>query len=182
MPAAVKLREDWDAQRARAAARDAQDADQVRRLLAIAAAYEGENRAAAAKLGAMDRQALRDWVHRFNAEGPDGLIDRKPAGKARRLSAEQEGELSALIGAGPDPARDGVVRWRCIDLQQLILSRWNIAYHERTIGKVLRRLGFVHISARPRHLGQDPATIETFKKISPSALARSRRGSTRRRR
>ena len=177
MPAAVGLRADWDAKRVRGAAREAEDADQARRLLAIAAAYEGQDRAAAARIGAMDRQTLCDWVHRFNAGGPEGLIDRKPAGAARRLSAEQEAELAALIEAGPDFERDGVVRWRCIDLQQLILIRWKIAYHERTIGKLLRRLGFSHISARPRHLGQDPAAIEAFKKTSWSGSARSPRSS-----
>jgi transposase len=179
MPAAVGLRPDWDAKRVRAAAREAKDADQVRRLLAIAAAYEGQDRSTAAKIGAMDPQRLRDWVRRFNAAGPDGLIDRKPAGAARRLSAAQEAELAALIEAGPDIARDGVVRWRCVDLKQLILTRWNVAYHERTIGKVLRRLGFRHISARPRHLGQDPVRIDEFKKTLPSASARSRHSSPR---
>lgn len=182
MPAAVALRPDWDAKRVRAAAREARNADQARRLLAIAAAYEGQDRTAAAKLGAMDPQRLRDWVRRFNAAGPAGLIDRKPAGAARRLSAEQEAELAALIEAGPGVERDGVVRWRCVDLRQLILTRWNIAYHERTIGKLLRRLGFRHISARPRHLGQDPARIEAFKKTLPNASARSRQSSTRRHR
>jgi len=180
MPAAVALRPDWDAERVRAAAREARDADQVRRLLAIAAAYEGQDRSAAAKLGAMDPQRLRDWVRRFNAAGPDGLIDRKPAGAIWRLTQEQEAELATLIEAGPDFARDRVVRWRCVDLQQLILTRWNIAYHERTIGKLLRRLGFRHISARPRHLGQDPVQLAAFKKISPSVWARSRRSSPRR--
>jgi transposase len=168
MPAAVGLRPDWDAKRVRAAAREAKDADQVRRLLALAAAYEGQDRTTAAKIGAMDPQRLRDWVRRFNAVGPEGLIDRKPAGAARRLTPEQEAELTAVIEAGPDFERDGVVRWRCVDLQQLIVTRWNIAYHERTIGKLLRRLGFRHISARPRHLGQDPAQIEEFKKTLPS--------------
>jgi transposase len=177
MPAAVDLRPDWDAKRVRAAAREAEDADQARRLLAIAAAYEGQDRTAAAKIGAMDRQTLCDWVHRFNAEGLEGVIDRKPAGAARRLTPEQEAELTALINAGPDFARDGVVRWRCVDLQQLILTRWNIAYHERTIGKLLRRLGFSHISARPRHLGQDPARIEEFKKTLSNGWARSRQRS-----
>ena len=180
MPAAVGLRPDWDAKRVRAAARDAENADQARRLLAIAAAYEGQDRSAAAQIGAMNRQTLCDWVRRFNAAGPDGLIDRKPAGAARRLTSEQEAELSALIEAGPDFERDGVVRWRCVDLRQLILTRWNVAYHERTIGKLLRRLGFRHISARPRHLGQDPARIEEFKKSLPSEWARSRQRSTRR--
>ena len=174
MPAAVGLRPDWDAKRVRTAAREATDADQARRLLAIAAAYEGQDRSTAAKIGAMDPQRLRDWVRRFNAAGPEALIDRKPAGAARRLNAAHEAELTALIEAGPDVERDGVVRWRCIDLKRLILTRWNITYHERTIGKLLRRLGFRHISARPRHLGQDPARIEEFKKTLPSVSARSR--------
>src|SRR3954447_1772809 len=182
MPAAVGLRPDWDAKRVRAAARQAENADQARRLLAIAAAYEGQDRSAAAKIGAMDPQRLRDWVRRFNDAGPEGLIDRKPAGAARRLSAAQEAELAAVIEAGPDVARDGVVRWHCVDLRRLILTRWNIAYHERTIGKVLRRLGFRHISARPRHLGQDPARIEEFKKSLSSVSARSRQSSPPRRR
>src|SRR5919112_5068306 len=125
MPAAVGLRPDWDAKRVRAAAREAQDADQARRLLAIAAAYEGQDRTTAAEIGAMDPQRLRDWVHRFNAAGPAGLIDRKPAGAARRLTPEQEAELARLIEAGPEFERDGVVRWRCVGLQQLILTHWN---------------------------------------------------------
>ena len=165
MPAAVGVRPDWDAKRVRAAAREARDADQARRLLAIAAAYEGQDRTTAAKIGAMNPQRLRDWVRRFNTVELEGLIDRKPAGAARRLTPEQEAELTAVIEAGPDFERDGVVRWRCADLLQLILTRWNIVYHERTIGKLLRRLGFRHISARPRHLGQDPARIEEFKKL-----------------
>lgn len=177
MPAAVRLRSDWNAAGVRMAARSGEDADQVRRLLAIAAVYEGKDRAAAAQAGAMDRQNLRDWVHRFNAEGPEGLIDRKPAGARRRLTAEQEAELAALIEAGPDVERDGVVRWRCVDLQRQILDRWNIDYHERTIGKITRRLGFSHISARPRHLGQDPAAIEAFKKTLPAGWRRSNNSS-----
>jgi len=179
MPAAVGLRPDWDAKRVRAASREARDANQARRLLAIAAAYEGRDRTVAAKIGAMDPHRLRDWVRRFNAAGPEGLIDRKPTGAKRRLTSEQEAELAALIEAGPDFERDGVVRWRCVDLRQLILTRWKVAYHERTIGKLLRRLGFRHISARPRHLGQDPAQIEGFKKTLPNVSARSRRSSPR---
>ena len=107
-------------------------------------------------------------------------MSRKPAGAARRLTPEQEAELATLIEAGPEVEHDGVVRWRCVDLRRLILTRWNISYHERTVGKLLRRLGFRHISARPRHLGQDPAQIEVFKKISPSVWARSRQSSPRR--
>lgn len=182
MSAAVRLREDWDAVQVRAAARAARDGDQVRRLLAVAAVYEGKDRAAAAQIGAMDRQTLRDWVHRFNAAGPDGLIDRKPPGVKRRLTAEQEAELVKLIEEGPHVATDGVVRWRCVDLRQQILTRWEISYHERTVGKIVRRLGFRHISARPRHLGQEPAEIEAFKKTSLPGSARSPRSSRRERR
>ena len=180
LPAAVELRSDWDAKRVRAAARAAEDADQAGRLLAIAAACEGQDRTACAKIGAMDRQTPCDWVHRFNAAGPDGLIDRKPAGAARRLTPEREAELSGLIEAGPGFARDGVVRWRCVDPRRLTLARWNVACHERTRAKLLRRLGFRHISARPRDLGQDPARIAELKKSLPSAGARSRQRSTRR--
>lgn len=168
MPA-ISVRLDWDAMRVRAAARLAEDAGQVRRLLAIAAIYEGMSRAAAARLGGMDRQTLRDWVHRFNAAGPSGLIDHKAPGAAPRLTGEQEAELASLVDAGPDLEADGVVRWRCIDLKALIRRRFGVDYHERTIGKLLTRLGFSHISQRPRHYGQNPEDLATFKKSFPSA-------------
>src|SRR5512134_2494981 len=114
----------WDAERVRRAARLAEDAGQVRRLLAIAAIYDGMSRAAAARLGGMDRQTLRDWVHRFNAEGPSGLSDRTAPGAAPRLTGEQEAELASLVDTGPDLETDGVVRWRCIDLKALIWRRF----------------------------------------------------------
>jgi transposase len=176
MPA-VQLRSDWDAVRVRTAARETDNADQVRRLLAIAAVYEGKKRSEAARVGAMDRQTLRDWVHRFNEHGPAGLVDRTAPGAACRLTAEQEAELAALIEAGPDRARDGVVRGRCVDLQPLILARWQVAYHESTVGKLLRRLGFRRLSARPRHFGQDPAAIDTFNKTFPPVWRKPRRSS-----
>lgn len=169
----IFLRSDWDAVRVREAARSAGDAGQVRRLLAIAAVYDGMSRAAAATLGGMDRQTLRDWVHRFNAAGPSGLVDRKAPGAAPRLTPDQEAELTALVEAGPTLEADGVVRWRCIDLKALIRRRFGIDYHERTIGKLLARLGFVHISARPRHHGQDPDETAAFKKASPTVWRRS---------
>jgi putative transposase len=172
MPA-ISVRSDWDAERVRAAARLAEDAGQVRRLLAIAAVYDGMSRAAAARLGGMDRQTLRDWVHRFNTAGPLGLIDRKAPGAAPRLSGEQEAELAALVEAGPALETEGVVCWRCIDLKALIRRRFGVDYHERTIGKLLNRLGFLHISQRPRHYGQNPEDIAAFKKSSPNAWRRS---------
>ena len=114
----------------------------------------------------MDRQTLRDWVHRFNERGPDGLKDGWSKGNPPRLSAEQQAELAHLVETGPDRAVHGVVRWRRIDLQRVIVERFGVAYHERTIGKVLKALGFSHISARPRHPAQDARTIEVFKKTS----------------
>jgi transposase len=171
--AAISLRADWNAERVRRAARLAEDAGQVRRLLSIAAIYDGMSRAAAAQLGGMDRQTLRDWVHRFNAGGPSGLVDRPAPGAAPRLTGEQEAELTGLVEAGPDPETDGVVRWRCVDLKVLIQRRFGVDYHERTIGKLLTRLGFSHISQRPRHYGQNPEDIAAFKKSSPSAWRRS---------
>ena len=168
MPA-VALRADWDAARVRAAAREAANAAQVRRLLAIAAVYEGKKRSEAAQVGAMDRQTLRDWVHRFNQQGPPGLLSRTAPGAKRRLTAAQEAELAALIEAGPDPGREGGGRGRCVDLRQLIDARWGVAYHPSTVGKLLKRLGFRRLSARPRHVGQEPAELETFKKTFPRA-------------
>ncbi len=134
----------------------------------------GMSRAGAAELGGRDRHTLRDWVHRFTDEGPGRLVDRKAPGAERRLTAEQEAELAALVEAGPNIEADRVVRWRCIDLTELIRQRWNVDYHERAIGKLLERLGFSHVSARPRHHLQEPEVIETIKKRpSPSVWKRS---------
>jgi len=144
------------------------DANQSRRLLSIAAVLDGMSRADAAKIGGMDRQTLRDWAHRFNAHGPAGLKDNRHRGNPRRLSAAQQAELAEIVETGPDRAVDSVVRWRRIDLQRVIEERFGIAYHERTIGKLLKALGFSHISARPRHPKQDGAVIQAFKKTSPA--------------
>ena len=115
----------------------------------------------------MDRQTLRDWVHRFNAHGPDGLRDQWANGAVPRLSPEQRAAFAELVETGPDRAVHGVVRWRRVDLQRVIAERFGVAYHERTVGKLLKGLGFSHISARPRHPGQDERTIAAFKKTSP---------------
>src|SRR3974390_3561182 len=116
MGSAVVLRTDYTAEQLRKLAVQAKDASQARRLLAIAALLEGKNRAEAAKIGGMDRQTLRDWVHRFNADGPEALCNRKAPGAPPKLSAEQKQELKAIVERGPDPVKDGVVRWRCCDL------------------------------------------------------------------
>jgi transposase len=115
----------------------------------------------------MDRQTLRDWIHRYNGAGIAGLTDRRSPGRKPRLSAEQEAELIEIVERGPDPAEDGLVRWRRVDLQMLVERRFGVELHERTMGKILRRLGFSHISARPRHPQADAHAQETFKKTLP---------------
>jgi transposase len=167
MASAVSLREDYSAVELRRLAAATKNANQSRRLLSLAAVLDGMNRTEAARIGGMDRQTLRDWVHRFNAHGPDGLLDSWSKGPEPRLSEEQRSEIAQLVETGPDRAVHGVVRWRRVDLQRVILERFGVAYHERTIGKLLTALGFSHISARPRHPAQDARTIEGFKKTSP---------------
>ena len=166
MPSAVELRIDYSAGELRRLAKKSKDNNRARRLLSLAAVRDGMNRADAARIGGMDRQTLRDWVHRFNQEGPDGLLDHKATGGVPRLSPEQKAELSNLVEKGPDREINGVVRWRRVDLQGVIKQRFGVEYHERYVGKILKALGFSHISARPRHPGQDTETIEAFKKTS----------------
>ncbi len=168
MPASVPLRTDFDASNLRLFAKRCSDTRQTRRLLALAAVYDGMNRSEAAKIGGMDRQTLRDWVQRFNEEGPDGLTNRKGAGRPRYLSDVQMKELGEIVESGPDPAVDGVVRWRRIDLKRVIEERFGVIYSERGISRLLGELGFAHISARPQHPKQDKRTIEAFKKTSPT--------------
>lgn len=164
MGAAVELRQDFTAGDLRGLAAKARCACQARRLLALAAVLDGMNRTEAARIGAMERQTLRDWAHRFNQHGPDGLIDIKPPGRPPRLSDEQREVLKQLVETGPDPNTDGVVRWRCVDLKRVVCDRFGIDLSEVSLGRVLKRLGFSRISARPRHPTQDAEAIETFKK------------------
>ena len=163
----IALRTDYHATMLREAALGVEDAAQARRLLAIAAVYDGMPRAAAARVGGMDRQTLRDWVHRFNNEGPAGLVNRKAPGAARKLTAAQLSELAGIVECGPEPERDGVVRWRRIDLQAVIQERFDVCYHERSVSRLLHELGFSHLSARPQHPEQDAEALEGFKKTSP---------------
>jgi len=120
----------------------------------------------------LDRQTLRDWVHRYNTEGLAGLRDRPRPGPAPRLTPEQLAELAQVVDDGPDPARDGVVRWRRVDLQALIRARVDVEMHERSVGKLLRRLGFARLSVRPKHPLSQPEAQEAFKKASGSWFRR----------
>jgi len=173
MGAAVELRQDLGADDLRRFAARAKDASQARRLLALAAALDGMNRSEAARIGGMDRQTLRDWAHRFNQHGPDGLIDVKPPGRRARLSDEQKQVLKRLVEDGPDPETDGVVRWRCVDLKRVVRERFGIDLSEVSLGRVLKQLGFSRISARPQHPRQAPEAIEAFKKTSLPRWRRS---------
>ena len=150
----------------RAAAKATTDANQARRLLALAAVRDGKNRTEAARIGGMDRQTLVDWVHAYNERGVDGLINATSPGRPSKLTAEQKAELKTLVEKGPDPGTDGLVRWRRIDLARIAKDRFGATVHEDTIGRILHELGFSHISARPRHPEQKDDAITTFKKRS----------------
>ncbi len=140
------------------------DAKAARRMLAIACVMEGQSREDAAECCGMDRQTLRDWVHRFNADGLAGLSDLpRQNGPKPRLSPEQEGVVAGWVEQGPDLARDGVVRWRCMDLQDRIKREWDVNLHERTVGKLLRKLAFRRLSVRPQHPKSDPAAQTLFR-------------------
>ena len=166
MSASIKLRSDYTASELRRFAGQSTDAKQARRLLSLAAVYDGMDRAQAAKIGGMDRQTLRDWVHRFNEAGPEDLMDRKAPGRTRYLSDAQMIELGEIVEAGPNPAVDGVVRWRRVDLQKVIKDRFDVDYSERAISELLKVLGFSHISGRPQHPMQDVEVMSAFKKTS----------------
>ena len=172
MGAAVRLREDFSAAELRRLAKRAEDSGQARRLLSLAAVLAGMSREAAAEIGAMDRQTLRDWAHRFNEKGPDGLINAKVPGPEPKLSFEQKAALKRIVEAHPDPDKHGVVRWRCVDLRRIIKERFDVDLDEVSIGRALKELGFSHLSPRPKPPKQDPEAIEAFKKTSLRASRR----------
>ena len=167
MGAAIKLREDFDADGLRRLAKFSKDADQGRRLLALAVIYDGGRRRDAARTGDVGLQVIRDWVLRFNAEGPEGLIDRKAPGRVTKLDASQRSALAARVEAGPIPAVDGVVRWRLRDLVQWIWEEFRVSLAETTVSRELKAMGFTKMTARPRHHAQNEFAIEDFKKSSP---------------
>src|SRR4051812_4918428 len=162
MPAAIRLRTDFSADELRRLAAATKNANQSRRLLSLAAVLDGMSRTEAKRSGGMDRQTLRDWVHRFNERGPDGLKDSWSKGKPPRLSAEQQAELAHLVETGPDGAAHGVVRGGGVALQQLTAGRCGVPYHERPFGNLLPQPGSAPVRARPRHPAQDVQTIAAF--------------------
>ena len=173
MAAAIGLRDDYGSGGLRAAAKRSKDGPQARRLLALAAIYDGATRTEAAKIGGVGLQVVRDWVLKFNAHGPDGLIDRKAPGQPPRLNDEHRAALAAILESGPIPAVHGVVRWRIVDLCQWIFEEFRVVVSQQTLSRVLRRMGYRKLSARPRHHAQAEGAIEDFKKASPRAWKRS---------
>ena len=174
MGSAIGLRDDFDGAALRRLSRATKSANQARRLLALAEIYDGGRRTAAARIGGVGLQIVRDWVVRFNAEGPTGLLDRKAPGQPARLEDEHRRALAELIEAGPIPAVHGVVRWRLVDLVQWIWDEFRITVSETTVGRAVRTMGYRKLSARPRHHAQNPDAVAAFKKISPPAWRRSR--------
>ena len=165
MPAAVRVtREEHSPAALRRAASQTRDADAARRMLAIALVLDGCSRAEAAASCGMDRQSLRDWVHRYNAEGLAGLSDRRSPGRPARLTPEQQAEVAGWVRQGPDLERHGVVRWRRLDLAGEIARHFGIRLAERSVGTLLRRLGFSRVSVRPHHPRKDAEAQAAFKK------------------
>jgi transposase len=163
----IPLRGDFDLVGLRSAARKSKAAAQVRRLLALAAIYDGATRAEAARIGGVTRQIVRDWVVKFNSRGPDGLIDRRAPGQPARLNDTHRAALAKIVESGPIPAVHGVVRWRIVDLCQWIWEEFRVSVARQTLSRELRALGYRKLSARPRHHAQVAGAVEDFKKASP---------------
>lgn len=170
MGRAISLREDFDGAALRRLARASKSANQARRLLALAQIYDSCSRSEAANIGGVTLQIVRDWVLRFNARGPDGLLDGKAPGRRSRLNDAQRKALVDIVESGPTPAIHGVVRWRLIDLAQWLRDEFAISLDETTISRELKKLGYVKLTARPRHHAQNEYALEAFKKgaLQPS--------------
>jgi putative transposase len=169
MVAAVQIiRTDHSAAELRGLAAKSRDAAQVRRLLALALILEGHSRASAAEQSGMDRQTLRDWVHRYNEAGEAGLVSVRRGGRKPRLTAVQMAELKELAIKGPNPETDKVVRWRCVDLREVVARQFSVTVTERTIGKWLRQFELTRLQPRPSHPKKDEAAQAAFKKTSPA--------------
>lgn len=175
MAAPVPLRTDFDAAQLRGLAKRSRDPDQTRRLLALAAIYDGATRTEAAKMGSVTLQIVRDWVLRFNAKGPEGLVTGRAPGASPLLNAEQRTALEQIVEQGPIPAVHGMVRWRLVDLIEWVWEEFRIAISKQTLSRELRALGYRKLSARPRHYAKSEEAAAVFKKRSPRVWRRSRR-------
>ncbi len=179
MSAPIALRDDYNGAMLRRLAKASKDANQTRRLLTLALIYDGASRGEAASLGGVTLQIIRDWVLRFNAEGTDGLLDRKAPGGRPKLNGRQLQALREIVQSGPIPAIHGVVRWRLMDLAQWLFEEFHITLHEASVGRALKAMGFRKITARARHYAQNELAVEAFKKVSRPSWQRSVPGSRR---
>jgi transposase len=159
-------RNEFSVAQLRRRARLAEDADQARRMLAIALVLEGASRADAARAAGAQRQTLRDWVIRYNAEGLEGLVDRPKPGRQPRLKPEHLADFDQLVEDGPSLEEDKVVRWRCIDLKHKVKTKFGVELSERSLGRILAQRRFARLSVRPQHPDADPEAQEAFKKTS----------------
>ena len=171
----VPLRTDFDAAALRALARQTKDGPQARRLLALAVIYDGATRTEAARIGGVTVQIVRDWVVKFNAHGPDGLVNRKPPGQPSKLTDTHRAALQAIVEQGPIPAVHGVVRWRLVDLIAWVWEEFRITISKQTLSRELRAMNYRKLSARPRHHAKNEAAVAAFKKTSPPVWRRSRK-------
>ncbi len=174
MAAPIPLRSDFNAAKLRDIAKRSRDPDQTRRLLALAAIYDGHARSHAAQLAGVGLQIVRDWVLRFNEHGPDGLINRKAPGRASILDAAKRAALRDMLEQGPIPAVHGVVRWRLVDLVQWVFDEFGLSISEQTLSRELRAMNYRKLSARPRHHAKSEAAVAVFKKSFRPVWRRSR--------
>jgi transposase len=161
----LAVRTDLPAAELRQLARRERDRAAAARMQAIAGALEGMTRAEAARLAGMERQALRDAVVRYNAEGLAGLYSRRSPGRRSGLDAEQRARLRQVVLDGPEVEATGLSAWTLSDLCQEVERRWGVAYHPSHMGKLMRRLGLSRQKARPSHPKADPAAREALAKI-----------------
>ena len=164
MAKAVGLRSNFNGLELRRLARRAKDSAQARRLLSLAEVYDGSPRSEAARIGGVTLQSIRDWVLRFNAQGPEGLIGLKASGPSPKLNDARRQALKEILEQGPIPAVHGVVRWRLIDLVQWIYDEFGISLDETTVGRELKAMGYCKLSARLRHHARNEYAVEEFKK------------------
>jgi transposase len=168
VPAPLTICPDRDAAELRRLARRERDGRVSARLLALANALEGMPREEAARLAGMTGQTLGDWVHRYNAEGVEGLRDRHRPGRPCALDEGQQAALKALVLKGPKLERDGCVAWRLRDLCRLVEGRFGVAYSETGMLRLVKGLDLSRQKARPVHPEVDPKAQERFKKTCPA--------------
>lgn len=160
----LEIRKDRTPAVLRRLAKSESDARVARRLLAIANALSGMSRRDAAEAAGMDRQALRDWVIRYNERGLEGLHDRWGSGRPSRLTAEEAAKLAEIITRGPDPETDGLSAYTLEDIVRISKEQFGKAFHPASMSRVVRRLGFSRQKTRASHPLKDPAAAEAFKK------------------